>query len=300
VDVKSLEHVFNFLGSHNLDFYACGDFNIHMENNTKAEIVRFNRLLSRLSLKEHINMPTRGNAQLDLIISNDLGNLHSQTELLARTDHLGVFIVRPLKKGRRPKLTLTYRNYRTVDWQKFANDVVNKMQWNDESSIDTDTIVTKLASDFINNHTQLFDIHAPLTKTSFRQTIQPKTLTDSTKKLKKLRNNLYLKYKRYPNIQSKDRLDIANKYLSRAINNDTRDAVQNEISAKGLWHVKRRYCNPIKTKVACDREELNEYFASISNVPSTLSLPVKPRLINVSSRFEFRVRIDCRIQKTEE
>jgi hypothetical protein len=169
VDVKSLEHVFNFLGSHNLDFYACGDFNIHMENNTKAEIVRFNRLLSRLSLKEHINMPTRGNAHLDLIISNDLRNLHSQTELLARTDHLGVFIVRPLKKCRRPKLTLTYRNYRTVDWQKFANDVVNKIQWNDESSMDTDTIVTKLASDFINNHTQLFDIHAPLTETSFRQ-----------------------------------------------------------------------------------------------------------------------------------
>jgi hypothetical protein len=125
VDVKSLEHVFNFLGSHNLDFYACKDFNIHMENNTKVEIVRFNRLLSRLSLNEHINMPTRGNVQIDLIIYNDLGNLHSQTELLARTDHLGVFIVRPLKNSRRPKLTLTYRNYGTIDWERFANDVVN-------------------------------------------------------------------------------------------------------------------------------------------------------------------------------
>jgi retron-type reverse transcriptase len=52
--------------------------------------------------------------------------------------------------------------------------------------------------------------------------------------------------------------------------------------------VKRRYCNPINTKVACDPEELNEYFASISNVPTTLSLPVKPCLINVSSHFEFR------------
>jgi hypothetical protein len=197
-DIKSLEHVFNFLVSHNLDFYACGDFNVHMEYNTKAEIVRFNRLLSRLSLKEHVKMPTRGNAQIDLIIANDLSNLHSQTELLPRSDHLSVFIVRPLKQPRRPKISLTFRNYRTVDWDKFGNDVVNKIHLRDESSPNNDTSVTKLASDFIDNHTQLFDMHAPLTKTNFRQTIRPKTLTDSTRKLKKTPEQLVLTVQKTP------------------------------------------------------------------------------------------------------
>jgi retron-type reverse transcriptase len=99
---------------------------------------------------------------------------------------------------------------------------------------------------------------------------------------------LYLQYKRHPNIQSKSRLDIANKYLTRSINKDTRDEVQNDIKTKGLWYVKRRLCNQNKIKVACDPEDLNEYFASISNVPVTLCPPVKPQSIVVNSHFEFR------------
>jgi hypothetical protein len=179
-DIKSLETVFNFLGNFNLDYYACGDFNIHMEHNTKSVIVRFNRLLSRLNLKEHVNMPTRGDAHLDLITSNDCRTLHSQTEVLASSDHLSTFIVRPLIQVKDNKLTITLRKYRSVNWEHFANDVVSNVQWTQPTIISYEPSVTQLTHEFINNHVQLFDLHAPIILTTIRQSRRPKILTDST------------------------------------------------------------------------------------------------------------------------
>jgi exonuclease III len=287
-DIKSLETVFNFLGGLNLEFYACGDFNIHMEHNTKSEIIRFNRLLSRLNLKEHVNMATRGNAYLDLIISNDIRTLHSQTEVLAQSDHLSTFIVRPLKKVRDNRLKITFRKYRSVNWEQFANDVVYNVQWTNPTLIINDASVTQLTTEFINNHVQLFDLHAPLISTTIKQSKRPKILTDSTKQLKNLRNRLYAQYKKHPNVQTRNRLDITNKYLSRAINSDTKGMIQNEIKLKGLWSVKKRFCNQNNTKVTCDPEALNEYYASISNEPFNICPPVKPQLLSVTNKFVFR------------
>jgi hypothetical protein len=47
-------------------FYCLGDFNIHLEQKFRPEIVSFEQMLTRNCLTEVICQPTRNNAQLDL------------------------------------------------------------------------------------------------------------------------------------------------------------------------------------------------------------------------------------------
>jgi hypothetical protein len=113
-------------------------------------------------------------------------------------------------------------------------------------------------------------------------------LTNNTRELKIFRNKLYVQFRKQPNIQLKKRLDIANKYLSRAINQDTKSVIRNEIKVNGLWYIKKKYCDKRHARVVCDTEALSDYFASISNEPHTQLMPQKPSSLNVISSFRFR------------
>jgi hypothetical protein len=160
-------------------------------------------------------------------MSNDIRTLHSQTEVLAQSDHLSTFIVRPLKKVRDNRLKITFRKFRSVNWKQFVNDVVYNVQWTNPTLISNYTSVTQLTTEFINNHVQLFELHTPLISRTIKQSRTGENIS---------------------NVQTKNRLDITNKYLSRAINSDTKCMIQNEIKLKGLWSVKKRFCSQNNTK----------------------------------------------------
>jgi hypothetical protein len=279
-DLQSLENVFNFLGTFNLKFYACGDFNIHVEDFNKLEIKRFNSLLKRLCLKEHVQKPTRGKARLDLIVSNDLCDLLSNVHTVPQTDHLATYVAVPVNKMHTSRRQITYRNYRSTDWEAFACDVVQET-FSDNECYNTE----QLCEQFINYHIRLFDKHAPFCTKSITQSRQPKILSESTRELKRLRNRLYKTHTQHPNPQSKRRLDITNKYLTHAIKHDTQTLIQSEINNKGLWHVKRKYCNKPHARIDIDPESMNEHFVSISNETITIPLPDKPVEIKTTTNF---------------
>jgi hypothetical protein len=93
-DTLALENYFRELMSRKHKFFACGDCNIHFNKKHDAGVKRFLPLLKRLDLEELIQKPTRNNAHLDLIITND-----KSTELTADTvhglsDHMGIFVTK--------------------------------------------------------------------------------------------------------------------------------------------------------------------------------------------------------------
>jgi hypothetical protein len=287
-DLESLENLLTFLNSHELDFYACGDFNVHLEDNTRSEILRFNRLLKRLNLKEHIMKPTRGTARLDLIISNDNRDLESNVEIIGRTDHLATYIVRPLKYPKCERRRVSFRNFGAIDWQALSYDVVRANAWNECNTWNSGSINDSFKR-FIDIHLKTFDKHAPITTKSFKCTNSPKYLLDSTKKLKVLRNKLYIQSKSDPhNPQTLKRLAIANKHLTKAIYSDTKSSVQTEIRVKGLWHVKKKFCDSPKPIVPFDTDLLNDYYVSICNDPIPTHSISQPNTLLINCSFSLK------------
>ena len=120
-DLCELENIFNALIECRLKFYACGDYNLHLEDFGNSQIKKFNSLLNRLYLKELINAPTRGTAQLDLIVSNDLELVTDSSVICSMSDHDAIFIIRR-SKPKRPKKLISCRKFSNINWDLFGHE----------------------------------------------------------------------------------------------------------------------------------------------------------------------------------
>jgi len=283
-DADNLNTIFNHFISTKKDFYACGDFNVHLERSNDNQTKRLTSLLTRLKLTEHIQQKTREDANLDLIVSNDNRNLQSDTFYVIRTDHRGTIVQRPLKKTLNITREIFFRPIRTINWEEFAKDVFRSFRPLPCLLKDTE----KACDYFIAQHTKLFDKHCPIKTKKIRTKPLPKFLTDATINLKKLRDKYYSQHKNYPSIQTKDRLKIINKILTREIQNDTRASIQNEIILNGLWNTKKKYFLESKPMSSFSPNTLNDFYASVSNGPTPSWSLVKPERLQIESSFAFR------------
>jgi hypothetical protein len=284
-DTRQLEYFLNELDSTGLTFYCCGDYNIHLEEETKPEVIRFNNMLARHSFKELINAPTRGPARLDLIITNDscIDNIDTLVLSHSISDHDSVIITKQLKVQSRPSARISFRDYKSINWEDLGHSVIDSFK-----DFDSDLSVNEFTQDFITRHTNIFDELAPILTKTIRVPRIPKIASDRSRQLIKFRNNLQRSFRNGNNTVG-NQIRAMNRVIKRSINEDTKCHLDSEIDRFGIWKVKSRlFQKTDDSKLPFTVDEINDFYSSISNEPVTSSCPPKPSSINFDCIFSFK------------
>ena len=106
----------------------CGDFNVHFGNTHSTAALNLANLLENAGFVQHVTSATHvsGNI-LDLLITHQLSSMIASsvrsTHLL--TDHHVVECDITVSKPARPKRTVTYRKYSSIDKCAFATDIID-------------------------------------------------------------------------------------------------------------------------------------------------------------------------------
>jgi hypothetical protein len=282
-DILTLEHFFRELSSCKHTFFACGDFNIHIEKKHDNSTKKFLSLLSRLDLCEIINKPTRNATHLDLIITNDKSHSLQTDTFHGLSDHEGIFVQKSLSTIKPDRKTITFRNYRHINLCEFAQAVISNPDLDDLSNSSIDEDCTK----FITVHRTIYDQFAPVRKKTIRDNLTNLYISDHTNSLKRFRNKLLEANRRSPNDTNRLRIRTLDKLIKTAIHNDTKYKLENEIRTKGIWNIRNillRKTKPFETQF--DPNVLNNHFCSISNEPINITCPPKPVQCNFEAGFK--------------
>ena len=143
-----------------------GDFNIHVDDPTDSDANKFKALLAEFGLKQHVRVAThKAGHTLDLIVTRECDSLcisEPEVEYFV-SDHAFVTCRLDLKTPTTVKKEITYRQYRSIDVDKFKSDIdrsvlsdVNDTCCNDADDLDA------LASQYNDTLRAILDEHAPI------------------------------------------------------------------------------------------------------------------------------------------
>ena len=139
-----------------------GDFNFHIDRQTDCDAKRFVSILDSFDLVQHVAGPThRDGHTLDLVITRA-----SEKELVSNccvgqrvSDHFAVHCNLALVKPSLERKVISYRKTRSIDFDKFRQDLANSILLSDSSDhADLDALVGA----FNDTLSHLVDSHAPL------------------------------------------------------------------------------------------------------------------------------------------
>ena len=136
-----------------------GDFNIHVNETEKNNIISFNDTLEALGLDQHVAFPThsKGNT-LDLVFTE----CYSKVQVLECTqgsfisDHCAVICTTSLKKNKVSRERVTYRKIKDIDIDLLLDD----MQLEDLLTSDMD--INGLYNKFVDTAEMALNTHAPV------------------------------------------------------------------------------------------------------------------------------------------
>ena len=145
--------------------YICfaGDFNVDFQKSNDNDFLQFSRLLSKYSLIQHVNQPTRVTANsstlIDLMISTNKDSITSIgiMNMDNISDH---YLIHCKLKFCNPKpkaFFKTYRDYSSFVYTDFLKDL-NLIQWDYLFSLND---VNTMVNFFNYNVLELFNKHAP-------------------------------------------------------------------------------------------------------------------------------------------
>ena len=139
-----------------------GDFNFHIDRQTDCDAKRFVSILDSFDLVQHVAGPThRDGHTLDLVITRA-----SEKELVSNccvgqriSDHFAVHCNLAHVKPSLERKVISYRKTRSIDFDKFRQDLANSSLLSDSSDhADLDALVGA----FNDTLSHLVDSHAPL------------------------------------------------------------------------------------------------------------------------------------------
>jgi len=287
-DLELLEDYFTELSVLRHRFYSCGDFNIHLEKTNLTFVKKFNSILNKLNLTELIQNPTRGDARLDLIITNDQIPILSSEVIqpIIPTDHEATLITKTFRISKPQKCAFKFRSYKNIDTIKLYNSICNNFNFNFN---DSQSLCSQFDI-FIHAVKNLFDSHAPLRTKYIRPKETPKFLTEKTRILKIKRNNLIFEYKFTKMLSLKYEIKAISKQLGKLIYTDTKEFYNSEIRLKGMWPVVNKFLKPTLTsKSHFDADVLNNHYCNISNARVDVPCPQQPPEIITISSFKLDV-----------
>lgn len=112
------------------DFVLSGDFNFHMDSNDYyAELLR--NLWSSFNLVQHVHVPTHKlNHTLDLVLTRKESSKISKliAEDVQLSDHFMISFNYDVEVVQRVERVITYRNFQSVDVDKFSLELKNKLE----------------------------------------------------------------------------------------------------------------------------------------------------------------------------
>lgn len=174
-----------------------GDFNVDLLNPNSSNSKQIISFLSKYNLNQIISSPTRvtNNASTlidyivtsnnDIILEVDVANMEDIS------DHALVSCKFNIKKEVRKAKMVTYRDYRSFNYENFLNDL-NSIKWDNIFDI---VDVNDMLQFWNHNINELFDLHAPYKTVRVTKPPAP-WLTENLKLLMRIRDKAYLKYKK--------------------------------------------------------------------------------------------------------
>jgi hypothetical protein len=141
-----------------------GDFNIHIDNVSDPQSIRFLDLLDTMGLVNHVTIPTHVQGHtLDLIITRKSDDLHVHDVISTYyiSDHSFVCASTSLTKPDIRYETITFRKLKNIDLASFKEDLIQS-----ELCTNPADDLTQLVNQYDNNITDIMNQHAPeVTKT---------------------------------------------------------------------------------------------------------------------------------------
>jgi hypothetical protein len=102
-----------------------GDFNFHWENENKPDVQHLMDIMSTFNMSQHVNDPTHSSGHtLDWVISCSDDDIQSSVDVsVPLSDHHCIHAILNLKKPPLPTKTITFRQYKKIDKEKFLADL---------------------------------------------------------------------------------------------------------------------------------------------------------------------------------
>jgi len=184
-DLNDLHEIIDLLKPNNTNILL-GDFNLR----TVKTVQQLNNILSMINYFQMVDMPTRKDSILDLIITNNVAaitNIHTVNTLIS--DHLMVACTYSIFKTKVEPRFKFVRNYNKINYVQFGHDVLHIEE---KYLSGCDEQLSFLNTSLL----QVFNKHAPICKKKIIKKDKPCCITAETKILKKEAKILYSKYKK--------------------------------------------------------------------------------------------------------
>jgi hypothetical protein len=267
-----------------MKYVVCGDFNIHLEKIDDKAVKKFMGMLKRHGLSELVKDNTRDGAHLDLVITNfEAQNAVTRTTPPIESDHWATITELKVVRRKTVKKAIQFRPYASMDFVSLGKDVIETFSVPEQfDSMDN------ACSSLVSNHLKVFDKHAPV-RTKTIKACNPVRLSRETKDLKQKRDRLYARFKKADNrLEAKRELALVNYRFRKSFKMDASQSIAQHIREKGIWKVKDKLLERPQRRPDFTEDELNAFFASVSNEPFLSDLPPKPKGLNTSTTFTFR------------
>ena len=124
----------------------CGDFNIHIDDESDPYSTALTDLLQSMALKQHVCIPTQHHGHtLDLIITRDSDNLITDPPVTDTflSDHATVLCNLSIFKGKPITRDVTFRKLKSIDLEVFTDDLRAS-----ELLLDPPTLLTDLVRSY--------------------------------------------------------------------------------------------------------------------------------------------------------
>jgi len=258
-------------------FLLCGDFNLKYDWSFSL----LEQILRKHKLTQLITSPSRGDAMLDLIITNtpetcsnsNVTDVHVSDHMLISTELVHI-------RKERHKTCVSYRNYDKIFIEKLNSDL-NTLDLRCYTEMNVETLSKRLHEAILNT----FNKHAPYIQKSFTKKDQPLKISVSTKTLIKQRDYYRKLSQQHPVLLEKYRK--LRKAVKRSITSDKRKSISDDINQKGFWPTINKILND--TKKTCNipfpANDINHHFENISNCTKIRQLTIQRRVRNPINVF---------------
>ncbi|KAL5260989.1 hypothetical protein ACHWQZ_G006886 [Mnemiopsis leidyi] len=227
------DYLDNLTHSHGTPLIA-GDFNIHLEDQTNADTIKFQALLSNYGLVQHCKSKTHiAGGILDLIMTRtnpcdplEITNLET-VESMTKSDHFLVkFDCSFLHTTGKERIVKTGRKIKDIDIDAFKNDIQSSKITDPEHFKDCNS-----AMDLYNQElSRLLDLHAPIME--FRVSPhQSKWVDTNVQEARRKRRKAERDRRRLNTVDSKDTLKKAVKNANAVINTKRDEYYRNRLRA---------------------------------------------------------------------
>ncbi|CAL8092581.1 unnamed protein product [Orchesella dallaii] len=244
-------------------YFIMGDFNMGRD----TAFTQMKYLCKKYNAKQLISKPTRGNAILDLLITNTPEHCNDTSVIDTYiSDHNAILTTLDMKRPKPEKVHIKYRAFKNVILKDIHADIhiyTDKLLKCNFTNLDD---MYKGITDMV---IDIFNKHALIRTKTFKQYPNNVKLSETTKRIIHKRNVARNNSNKNRNDSAANNYTLLNKQVKNSIKQDVKCKTQDDIKTKGIWPVlnKLTKCkSEVTTKFSAN--EINDHFASISNAPT--------------------------------